>query len=202
MIEEINNEISEFKNVVGILPITSKANRKRKISCIEEEQKATEEKINTVKSEIEKRFAYINNIIENNQIDDLEKELEKCNIVNEWNNYNTPYEKMHLDYYLYQLHRYYKNDLKNVNECIKKIIESFAKVEINLSKDDFGFNSYASTYIEAILNNKSDEELKNLFEELYWKNSDIISIIEINFKSIYLKYEKKIQKYYDNRHNE
>lgn len=202
MIEEINNQINEFKNVVGILPTTSKANRKRKISCLEEEEKATAEKIEIIKEEIEKRFSYVNNLKENSQIEELEKELEKCNIVNEWNNYNTPYEKMHLDYYLYQLHRYYKNDLKNVNECIKRIIESFAKVEINLSKDDFAFNSYASTYIEAILNNSSNEDLQNLFEKLYWKNSDIISIIEINFKSIYLKYEKKIQKYYDNRHNE
>ena len=202
MIEEINNQISEFKNVVGVLPVTSKANKKRKISCIEEEETKTNQLVSDVVKEIESRFAYFNNLSLNPQIKKLEEELEKCNIINEWNNYNTPYEKMHLDYFLYQLHRYYKNDLNSVNECIKKIIESFAKVEVNITSEDFEFNNYAREYIEAILNNISPEELTNKFESLYWKNPDIIKTIEISFKSIYLKYEKKIQKYYENRHNE
>ena len=42
--------------------------------------------------------------------------------------------------------------------------------------------------------------MSTYFEEIYWKNPDIINIIEINFKNIYLKNEKKIDKYYETRH--
>ena len=41
-----------------------------------------------------------------------------------------------------------------------------------------------------------DLSLIDAFEELYWKYPDIIKVLEINFKSIYIRYEKKIEKYY------
>ena len=53
-----------------------------------------------------------------------------------------------------------------------------------------------------IINNKSNEELTEAFEDLYWKYPDIIKVLEINFKSIYIRYEKKIAKYYVDRHQE
>ncbi len=202
MIDELNSKYTEFKNVIDILPVNTKYNRKRKLDCILDEEKNDNERLSIVRQEIENRLSKFNNLKANDKIEELEKQLEKCNIINEWNNYNTAYEKMHLDYYLYQLHRYYKEDLESVNACIKKILDSFKKVEIVLTKEDFDFNNYARDYMEKILSNASNEELKLCFEELYWKNSDIIRTIEINFKSIYLRNEKKINKYYETRHLE
>ena len=202
MIDELNNKYTEFKNVIDILPVNTKYNRKRKIDYIIDEQKNDNDRLSIIKKEIESRINKFNNITVNSEIKKLEEQLEKCNIVNEWNIYNTAYEKMHLDYYLYQLHRYYKDNLSGVNACIKKIVEVFQKVGIILTKDDFDFNNYASEYMCKILNGSNDEELKNCFEELYWKNSDIIRTIEINLKSIYYRNEKKINKYYDDRHTE
>ena len=200
MIDELNGKYEEFKGVIDILPVNTKYNRKRKIDYIDGEIENDNKRLTVIKKEIEKRIAQFDSLKENDKIESLKKELEKCNIANEWNNYNTAYEKMHLDYYLYQLHRYYKEDLVSVNACIKKIIESFKKVEINLTKDDFNFNEYGSLYMEKILAGVSDEDLAVFFEEIYWKNPDIIRTIEINFKNIYLKYEKKIEKYYELRH--
>ena len=202
MIEELNSKYEEFKGVIDILPVNTKYNRKRKIDYIDGEVENDQKRLESVKKEIEKRIRQFEGLKENDKIKKLENELEKCNIVNEWNQYNTSYEKMHLDYYLYQLHRYYKEDLVSVNACIRKIIESFKKVEINLTKDDFKFNDYAALYMEKVLANVKDEELSAYFEEIYWKNPDIIRIIEINFKNIYLKNEKKINKYYELRHQE
>lgn len=202
MIDELNNKYAEFKGVIDILPVNTKYNRKRKIDYITEEEEQSKKNLELIKKEIEKRLFPLKQLQVNEQISLIESELEKCNIANEWNEYNTPYEKMHLDYYLYQLHRYYKDDLTGVNECIKRIVESFKKVEINLTKDDFDFSNDAKEYMEKILNNSSEDELKEYFEKIYWKNSDIIKIIEINLKSIYLKYEKKIIKYYTDRHQE
>ena len=86
--------------------------------------------------------------------------------------------------------------------CIRKIIESFKKVDIVLTKNDFDFNSNVSLYIEKIMSGLNDEELKQVFEEIYWKFPEIVKTIEINFKSIYLRNEKKINKYYEDRHKE
>ena len=201
MIDDLNKHYDEFKEVFNILPTNTKNNIKKKLIYLEEEENNNNKNIELVRNEILNRINKFNNLKINNNIEKYNKELEKCNIVNEWNNYNTSYEKMHLDYYLYQLHRYYKEDLEGVNNCIKNILESFKRVDINITVEDFDFNDLASEYMNQIINNKSFEELKKTFEEIYWKNSEIIKIIEINFKSIYLKYERRIDKYYENRHN-
>lgn len=202
MIEELNNKYEEFKNIIDVLPVNNKDNRKKKMDHIIDEEKKSNDMLNAIKEEIKNRLVKLEQLKENPDIKKTALELEKCNIINEWNIYNTSYEKMHLDYYLYQLHRYYKEDLTSVNSCIKKILESFNKVGISVLKSDFEFNTYVSSYMEKVINNVNEEELAVYFEEIYWKFPDIIKTIEISFKNIYLKYEKKIDKYYLDRHNE
>ena len=202
MIEELNNKYNEFKEALDILPVNTKYNRKRKIEYIDDALNEDNELIELVRKQIDKRISFLDKLKVNDDIEKLKKEKEKCNIVNEWNVYNTAYEKMHLDYYLYQLHRYYKDDLDGLNECINRIIESFKKVEINLTPLDFTFGNDAKEYMTKILGNSTKEEIKECFENIYWKNSDIVKILELNIKSIYLKYEKKITKYYLARHDE
>ena len=67
---------------------------------------------------------------------------------------------------------------------------------------DFDLNDNVALYLEKIMSGTSDEELKELFEEIYWKFPEIVKTMEINFKSIYLRNEKKINKYYEDRHKE
>ena len=202
MKEALASKYDEYKTVLDVLPVNTKANKKKKMDYLLEEENSTKELIKGIEDEINRRLAVFDGFKVNPEIAKSEAQLEKCNIVNEWNDYNTAYEKMHLDYYLYQLHRYYKEDLSSVNNCIKKIIESFKKVEINLTKEDFDFNVNASLYIEKLMSGLSDDELKELFEEIYWKFPEIVKTIEINFKSIYLRNEKKINKYYEDRHKD
>jgi len=202
MKESLENKYNEFKNVLEVLPVNTKSNQKKKLDYILEEEHNSKELFEQIKTEINSRLTIFNNLKVNPDIGKLESELLKCNIINEWNDYNTAYEKMHLDYYLYQLHRYYKEDLVSVNNCIKKIIDSFKKVDIILTKDDFDFNDNLALYIDKVINNASDQQLEQTFEEIYWKFPDIIKALEVNFKSIYLKNEKKINKYYDDRHKE
>jgi hypothetical protein len=202
MIEEFNNKYNEVKNIIETLPTNNIGNRKRKTSYILEQKEEDNKNQDLVIKEIESRLKQFSNLKENEEIEKLKNELAKCNVLNEWNPYNTSYEKMHLDYYLYQLSRYYKDDLDGVNECINKIIESFKKVGITLTIEDFDYNELAREYMGYVLNNASADELKKLFEKLYWKNANIIKLIELNFKSIYLKKEKLINKYYELRHKE
>ena len=191
-----------MRGVIEILPVNTKYNRKRKIEFIDDAIEEDKKLINKISKEIDDRIVSLKSLEANNDIDKLYQEIEKCNIANEWNPYNTAYEKMHLDYYLYQLHRYYKEDLDGLNECIRRIIESFNKVDINLKPEEFTFSSDAKEYMKMLLEEHSKEEIKECFESIYWKNSDIVRILELNFNNIYLKYEKKITKYYDSRHDE
>ena len=202
MIDELNKKYDEFKSAVDILPVNTKYNRKRKVDYINDALVEDNELLDKVKIEIDKRISYLDKLKVNDDIEKLNNELEKCNIVNEWNTYNTAYEKMNLDYYLYQLHRYYKDDLDGLNECLNRIVESFKKVDVNLTPIDFTFSNDVKEYMSKLLNNSSKEELKECFESIYWRNSDLIKILELNIKSIYLKYEKKITKYYILRHEE
>ena len=200
MIEELEKEYDGLKEVVEILPVKTKESRNRKSTLLDEETSKDQKRLQDIRQEIERRLQIFNNLRINPEIDALKKEKEKCDIVNEWNEYNTAYEKMHLDYYLYQLHRYYKEDLKSVNECLVRLLESFKKVDVVLSRKDFDFNEYAQDYMDKVISNSSPEELKGLFESYYWKNPDFIKILEANFKSIYYRYEKQINKFYDARH--
>ena len=202
MIDDLTNKYNDFRNVIDVLPLSTKYNRKRKMDYILEALKEDNNRLELVDKEIHNRIDYLNSLNNNDKVNELTQELEKCNIVNEWNVYNTPYEKMHLDYYLYQLNRYYKEDLTSVNKCIKKILESFKKVEIELTKEDFTFNNYVKDYMDKIISGASNDELASCFEDYYWKNPEILKTIEINFKSIYLKNEKKISKFYTTRHEE
>ena len=202
MIDELSKKYDELRGVIEVLPVNTKYGRKRKNDLLLDELNKDKIRIDSVKKEIESRLEKFNDLKSSNEIETLTKELEKCNVASEWNTFNTSYEKMHLDYYLYQLHKYYKEDLKSVNDCINKIVESFKNVDIILTKNDFDFNKYTMDYMDKVLSNATQEELNSLFESYYWKNSDFLKILEINFKSIYFKYEKKINKHYDIRHQE
>lgn len=202
MVEKLKKEYEELKDVIEILPTKTKEAKSRKQKIIEEEKEKDKKRLKFVNDEIEKRLQTFSRLQPNPEIKSLEKEKETCSIVNEWSDYNTAFEKMHLDYYLYQLHRYYKEDLKSVNECLNRLLDAFKKVDITLSKDDFDFNEYAQDYMDKIILNAQEDELKSLFEKYYWKNSDFIKILEANFKSIYYRYEKEINKFYVARHQE
>ena len=202
MRNELDAHFDEFKSVYEVLPYNNKENRKKKKTYLQEEIDRNAQLISIVGEEIKRRLKVFDGLKENSKIKTVFDKLEKCNISNEWNEYNTSYEKMHLDFYLYQLEKYSKEDLNSVNDCLKKIIESFVKTGIKLTIKDFDFSSFGAEYMGLILNNAKDEELKEKFEELYWKFPEIIKTIEINFKSIYQRYEKKIDKYYKDRNTE
>ena len=202
MKEEIQSKIDDIKGIIAVLPTNNKENREKKSKFIEEEEAKALMLLNEVENEINTRNDKMDALKENNDLKELEEELKKCSILNEWTTYNTSFEKMHLDYYLYQLHRYYRNDLVNTNDCIRKILEAFKNVGINLTLEDFSLHPYVTEYITAIQNNSSEEELSAKFESLYWKLPELLKAIEVNFKYIYLKHEKEIDKYFEARHKE
>ena len=159
MKNELEAHYDEFKNNYDILPTNNKENRQKKTDYLNEEENNNNTNLKLVLDEIKLRLSVFMGLQPSEKINKLREKIETCNISHEWNEYNTPYEKMHLDFYLYQLEKYSQEDLNAVNECIKKMVDSFRKVEINLTKEDFVFSKYVTEYMDLIINNANEERL-------------------------------------------
>ena len=90
MIDDLTNKYNDFKNVIDVLPLNTKDNRKRKMDYILEALKEDDKRLELVEKEIHNRINYLDSLNSNDKVNELIDELEKCNIVNEWNIYNTP----------------------------------------------------------------------------------------------------------------
>lgn len=200
MKEKIVSEIESFSEVFDVLPENNVQNRKKKKDYLLGEIEKTKKELAMMEEEIQGRIHKISHLKENPHIKQYQEELEKCSVLNEFRPYLSSYEKMHLDYYLYQLHRYYKNDFQEIESCLNKMIESFKNCHISLSSSDFDFHPSVQDFMTLLLNGASSLELKQKFETLYWQFPELINAIEVNFKHIYLKYEKQIDKYFQDRY--
>ena len=200
MLENLQKQIEEAKKIIEVLPEKNKENRQKKSAYLMEEEMKSVGLLTAITKELQLRSNKFNALKENNNLASLQEELDKCSVLDEWNSYNNAYEKTHLDYYLYQLQSFYKKDLVEVNNCIKKILEIFNSVGITIEEDDLFYHPYVKQYVTMIQNNASEDDLNKSFEQFYWKLPELITAIDLNFKSIYLKNEKKIDKYFENKH--
>ena len=199
MPEELSKQIEEAKKIIETLPENNKENRQKKMAFLANEEMKSLGLLTAITKELQLRSSKFNSLTENKNIASLEEELGKCSVLDEWNEYNNAYEKTHLDYYLYQLQSFYKKDLTEVNNCIRKILEIFNSVGVTIEEDDLYYHPYVKQYVMLIQKNASEEELNKNFEQFYWKLPELITAIDLNFKSIYLKNEKKIDKYFETK---
>ena len=113
---------------------------------------------------------------------------------------NTYLEKMGFDILLYQISNYSTFNFTSLNEIINELLDKFALAGIVLTKEDFDYTCYVHEYMEAFLevrNNKesSHEKVSAIFEQIYWVNPDIIEHIELNFRKLIRKNDRKFTSY-------
>ena len=72
-----------------MLPTNNKENRKKKTEYIQKEEENTSALLKALKEEIFSRTKVLDDLEKNPNINTLEEELKKCNIMNEWNSYNS-----------------------------------------------------------------------------------------------------------------
>lgn len=194
----IKEKITLSKEVLSALPKTSEENIKHYISeaniifaeynslsleLIEEMKQRVINFENSTKSEPV-------NLV---QFDDLDRAFVLSNSL------NTAYEKLSLDRIFYDLDNFNKANLEKTNELLFNLIEIFRKAGIELNGDDFFYDLWANEYMKLVLTTangeKINEVLKPKFEELYWKNPNLIRDIRLNFLSLYYKNKKLFEKY-------
>ena len=204
-IKEIIGKIDIHKEILSNMPVNTKKNKERyveEVNKIEEIYKLYEKEILT---ELSNRFKEkMSDITQNTSYEKLERRMSDLQEIYRYlNEMNTSYEKMQIDRIIYRIRKFYKENLDNINYEILKYIELFKNVDIVLDIQDFQYSQYTNEYMqvffkekEHIKNGEYSMNLKDTFDEIYWKCPDIIVHIELNLRYIYLKYESKINKFY------
>ena len=199
MITEFKENIKVQMEVLNALPRNNKKNEKIYITKVMEVLDKYKEIKKITESEIIKRKNRYESLEKNTKIDALTTKINSIKqLLPLINPYGSSYEKSNLDKVLYELGHFYENDLEKVNEDIKKTIQIFETVGVLLDIDNFNYSFYSKKYMTKFLENKT-QELKQYFEELYWKCPDIITHITLNFKYLYYQNKKKFDLYYNTK---
>lgn len=201
MLNEFKQNIEVQKEVLNALPRNNNKNQKNYIEKVTEILEKYKNINEIVISEIEKRKKRYESLEENPKIAILAQKINSLKpLLILTNPFATSYEKSKLDQILYELGHFYENELGKVNEDIRKGIDIFTQVGINLTSDNFMYSYYSNKYMEKFLNIEiTPEELIQNFEEIYWKCPDIITHITLNFKYLYYQNKKKFDAYYDEK---
>ncbi len=200
--EKISTQIDVDKEILSVLPKNNKKNlQEYKFKAAEIRQNYSTF-LDQILSEMKRRTIKIKSVEPDPKIDKIAQEIKYMDKIELLNKNTTSFEKMQLDEILYILRRFYKNNLELVNDAIVKCLEKFRIVGINLNAQDFEYSIYTKEYMNVFLEEmkKGDcnsTRVKDTFEQIYWKCPDIIIHIELNFRSLYLKNEKNINRYYE-----
>ena len=206
-IEEFVGKITATKEVLSAMPKNNEKNKKKYIEKLDEIQKEYETYKNDIEEQLKKRYKNEVEQEPNKEIENLETRLATIeSTLDLLSEEKTSYEKMGLDKTIYQLTKYYKENLERVNEQIKVALEKFSKIGIKITAEDFDYSQYTRNYMgtffkELEKGNINSDKIKAKFEEIYWKCPDIMVHIELNFRNIYLKKQAIIDKYFEKEKN-
>ncbi len=101
--------------------------------------------------------------------------------------------KLKLDYIVADITK--DTSLEDVHKLIKKFIQQFSILGINLDINDFTYTMFTEQYMMPFFQNSSFEEMKNIFEKIYFRCPDIILHLKMNLIYILERYKAKLDKY-------
>ena len=203
MIDKITDEIAEIRENISILPHTKKADKKKYTEYLAKNITDYKEKEEYIKKEIIKRKTKYLEIVQNPKIKELANLEPDYNKIMCLSPLTSSLNKMGLDINLFKLKYYYKNNINEVNIAIKTIIKIFKEVGLTLTLDDFNYHKYVKEYMKMVFAKNIDEKtLYTEFEKIYWACPEIITIIRLNFYSIYFNNKKQIDAYYTKTYKE
>ena len=203
MIDKITDEIAEIRENISILPHTKKADKKKYTEYLAKNITDYKEKEEYIKEEIIKRKTKYLEIVQNPKIKELANLEPDYNKIMCLSPLTSSLNKMGLDINLFKLKYYYKNNINEVNIAIKTIIKIFKEVGLTLTLDDFNYHKYVKEYMKMVFTKNIDEKtLYTEFEKIYWACPEIITIIRLNFYSIYFNNKKQIDAYYTKTYKE
>lgn len=200
-LEFINKDIEGKKENLASMPTKTKTNKKKYNDTLESyvtKYKDYQEKLfkyMTVKAQSLSKVDAAEDI---NKIKEKVVSLEHVKFL--LNPSNTYLEKMGFDTLIYQINNYYTLNFKSLNVIINGFLDKFDQADIHLNSDDFNYTCYVHEYMTAFLEvrnhkNKTYAKVSEIFEQIYWMNPEIIEHIELNFRKLIRKNQKKLNNY-------
>lgn len=207
LVESIEKQIDTDKDVINILPRNGIKAIKTLLETIQEMTAKYEYVNEMILEDIKSRFDELTAVNENDEIININTEILKYNDAVKNTDKCSPYEKMGLDKITYNVNGYYKSNLERLNTELIECVRKFENIGINLTANDFDISEYSKEYMEVLLQEAQNgqvnsEKIKDTFEKVYWKCSEVVSHLYVNIKYIYDKYENEINKFYQNNSEE
>ncbi len=204
LVENIGKQIDTDKEVISILPRNGIKAIKTLLETIQEMTAKYEYVNEMLLKDIESRYDELTAVSENEEIPKIETDILKYNEAVKNTDARSSYDKMGLDKITYNVNGYYKSNLERLNKELIDCVKQFENVGIKLTADDFNISEYSKEYMEVLLQEAQDgqinsERVKDAFEKVYWKCSEVVSHLYVNIKYIYDKYESEIDKFYQNK---
>lgn len=207
LVKNLDEQIEIDKEVIELSPKTG-------VKQIREFKKKLEEMIELYEainesaiSEINARYERIDSITMNEEITKVSENIYKLDNLVLSEKGKTSFERMNLDKLTYRINGYYKKNLSVINQDIMACINKFKEVGIRLTGKDFKISEYANEYMTILLEEDergdiNSDRVKDAFEKVYWKSSDLIVHILVNIRQLYDVNEAAIDKYYKNKTEE
>ena len=201
IVKELEEQIDIDKEVIEVSPklgIKQIRELKKILAEMQEKYNAIN---NSALDEMLTRYNRIDSIEANPEIDTVSEEILKLDNLVLSEAGQTSFEKMQLDRLTYNINGYYKKNLTIINKDIIECVLRFKEVGIELTGKDFLISEYATEYMTVLLEEYkagdiNSERVKETFEKLYWKSSDLIAHILVNIRQLYDFNETNIDKYY------
>ena len=200
-LEFINKDITAKKTLITSMPVKTKTNIKKYNSALDEMKKKYTDYKGSVYNYLLAKSRSFNLKNEKDNVDkvtDKVVNLERVKFV--LNPTNTYFEKMSFDVLLYQLNNSYMFNFKSLNDVINGFLDKFELVGVKLTSNDFDYTCYVHEYMTSFLevrysDNKKYAKVSAIFEQIYWMNPELIDHIELNFRKLIRKHEKKFMAY-------
>ena len=204
LVENIGKQIDTDKEVISVLPRNGIKAIKTLLETIKEMQAKYEEVNEKLLKEIEVRYDELTAVESNEELPKLEEEILKLDVAIKNTDTRSSFEKMKLDKIVYNVNGYYKSNLERLNKELVDCVKQFEAVGIRISANDFNISEYTKEYMTVLLQEVyngeiNSEKIKETFEKVYWKCSEVVTHLYVNIRYIYDKYENEIDKFYENK---
>lgn len=161
-------------------------------SYIKREKEIFEQYLNDIKIEITERVKKLmpsdNEVKYKNDKSEINQLL---NLVKLNANISSSF-KLKLDYIIANITK--NTPLEDVNQLLKKFIQNFSKLGINLDIKDFKYSMFTEQYMNSFFETTSLEDMKNIFEKIYFRCPDIILHLKMNLINIIDSYRNLLDK--------
>lgn len=207
LVESIEQQIDTDKEVIAVLPRNGIKAIKTLLETIKDMTDKYEYVNDMLLKDIENRYDELTAVEENQEIPKIEEEILKYDCAVKNTDTRSSYEKMGLDKIVYNVNGYYKSNLERLNKELIDCVKQFEKVGVKLTAEDFDISEYSKEYMGVLLQEAyngeiNSERIKDAFEKVYWKCSEVVSHLYANIRYLYDKYENEIDKSYENKTEE